>query len=169
MATRSKEDHNYRSGCINCLSWINYLAQLAASLQLMNITIQYCNYPPRLDQQPHLGQKCFSMLLTAAALNTAATVHMEFELKFQTIPSFMRFCLNILANCSNSSRSVDSSGGKSNLGGCSKSYDFILIKSNITVVTKSTHQSRSILMIKSWWHCQLSLCWCRPVTKPGNI
>ena len=30
----------------------------------------------------------------------------------------MRFCLNILANCSNSSKSVDSSGGKSNLGGC---------------------------------------------------
>ena len=29
----------YRSGCIKCLRWINYLAQLAASLQLMNITI----------------------------------------------------------------------------------------------------------------------------------
>ena len=34
------------------------------------------------------------------------------------IPNLMRFCLNILANCSNSSKSVDSSGGKSNLGGC---------------------------------------------------
>ena len=32
------------------------------------------------------------------------------------VPSLMRFCLNILANCSSSSRSVDSSGGKSSLG-----------------------------------------------------
>ena len=34
------------------------------------------------------------------------------------LPSLIRFCLNILANCSNSSRSVVSSGGISSLGVC---------------------------------------------------